>query len=99
MQLKNGKAEQPSETYNSYTTLLVQLVMQVTMALLCLLFATCTSDKGAKKLVIFGCLCSFTGIIAMQFQKPAGTGAEGSPATGPLPLIVAIAVPSLMGLF
>jgi len=35
----------------------------------------------------------------MQFQKPAGTGAEGSPATGPLPLIVAIAVPSLMGLF
>ena len=74
-------------------------VMQVTMALLCLLFATCTSDKGAKKLVIFGCLCSFAGIIAMQFQKPAGTGAEGSPATGSLPLIVAIAVPSLMGLF
>ena len=68
-------------------------VMQVTMALLCLLFATCTSDKGAKKLVIFGCLCSFAGIIAMQFQKPAGTGAEGSPATGPIPVIIAMALP------
>ena len=74
-------------------------VMQVTMALLCLLFATCTSDKGAKKLVIFVCLCCFAGITAMQFQKPAGTGAEGSPATGPLPLLLAIAVPSLMGIF
>lgn len=46
-------------------------VMQVAMALCCLLFATCTSDKGAKKLVLFTCLCSFAGTIAVQFHKPA----------------------------
>jgi hypothetical protein len=83
----------------AHSTASILGVMQVTMALLCLLFATCISDKGAKKLVIFVCLCSFAGITAMQFQKPAGTGAEGSPATGPLPLLVAMALPSLMGLF
>jgi len=94
------KAKLPAELFLMVThTASILGVMQVTMALLCLLFATCISDKGAKKLVIFVCLCSFAGITAMQFQKPAGTGAEGSPATGPLPLLVAMALPSLMGLF
>ena len=94
------KAKLPTELFLMVThTASILGVMQVSMALLCLLFATCTSDKGAKKLVIFVCLCSFAGIAAMQFHKPAGTGAEGSPATGPLPLLVGIMVPSLMGLF
>lgn len=94
------KTKLPSELFLLVTHIIsICGVMQVTMALLCLLFATCTSDKGAKKLVIFVCLCCFAGITAMQFQKPAGTGNEGSPATGPLPLLVAITVPSLMGIF
>ena len=33
-----------------------------------------------------------------QFYKPAGTGAEGSPATGPIPVIIALLIPSAAGL-
>ena len=38
-------------------------------------------------------------VFAMQFYKPSGTGAEGSPATGPIPVLIAMALPILYGNF
>ena len=42
---------------------------------------------------------SQTLVIAMQFYKPAGTGVEGSPEMGPLPLMIGLMVPSLYGAY
>ena len=34
-------------------------------------------------------------VIVIQFFKPSGTGADGSPAMGPLPILVGLYLPSV----
>lgn len=66
---------------------------QVAIGIMCLL-AAMGSSKEAKKLALQGTIFYFIVALAMQFYKPAGTGADGSPATGPLPLLIGLMLPS-----
>ena len=57
-----------------------------------------SGEKAVKKLAVRVMVFYQLAAIAMQFYKPAGTGAEGSPATGPIPVMVALLIPSLIGM-
>ena len=53
----------------------------------------------AKKIACRAMLMYNVLVLAIQFYKPSGTGAEGSPEAGPLPVLVILALPSLYGSF
>ena len=63
------------------------------------LMATMSSEAAAKKLALRTMTVMQALTIAMQFHRPSGTGEEGSPAMGPLPVIIALALPSFFGTF
>jgi len=66
---------------------------------LCLLAAHARvfiNSKPLKQAVCLGFLVWMLLGLAAQFTKPAGTGEDGSPATGPLPVLLAfIAMPTV----
>ena len=70
---------------------------QVAIGVLCVM-AAMSKSKEAKKIALSTTVFYFAVVTGMQFYKPAGTGADGSPATGPLPVIVGLSVPSIMAL-
>ena len=57
-----------------------------------------TSEAAPKKLALRVMVIYQVLTIVMQFYKPSGTGVEGSPAMGPIPIIVTLALPSVAGL-
>lgn len=61
--------------------------------------AFASGEAAAKKVAVRTMVVSQTLVIAMQFYKPAGTGVEGSPEMGPLPLMIGLMVPSLYGAY
>ena len=69
---------------------------QAALVIMCLLAAT-SGSKSAKFAALKVMSVYSILLFAMQFHRPSGTGAEGSPASGPLPVLVAIAVPNLYG--
>ena len=95
-----GRPPLPEELRLMVTHLAAMLgAAQLTVALICLLLVVSSVDKSTKKLVIAAILFYDVLTILLQFSKPAGTGVEGSPEAGPLPLLVALAVPTAAGLF
>ena len=52
-----------------------------------------SKSKEVKTMALRVVLVGQVLVTAMQFYKPSGTGAEGSPATGPIPVIIAMALP------
>ena len=52
-----------------------------------------------KKLAVRTFMAYNVLITIMQFHKPSGTGKEGSPPTGPLPVIVALSLPAAYASF
>lgn len=71
---------------------------QVALVVMCLL-AAISSGPSAKKLALQTIVFYQLTIIAIQFYKPSGTGADGSPAMGPLPILIGLAVPSVVGAY
>jgi len=69
---------------------------QLSLVVMCLL-AGLSSSTDAKKLALRTMVVYQLLVIAMQAYKPSGTGVEGSPAMGPLPIIIVLALPSLLG--
>ena len=61
--------------------------------------AAASSEAAVKKLALRTMLVNQVLVIGMQFYKPSGTGAEGSPETGPLPLMIGLMVPSVFGAY
>ena len=61
--------------------------------------AVSMGDAGAKKLAIYTMIVNQIMVVLMQFYKPSGTGAEGSPEMGPLPLMIGLMVPSFVGAY
>ena len=70
---------------------------QLAIVVMCMLAAM--STKECKALALRVVLFLQVVMIAMQFYKPSGTGVEGSPAMGPLPVMVALALPNTYGVF
>ena len=66
--------------------------MQLTLVVMCVLAAK-SKSKEVKTMALRVVLVGQVLVTAMQFYKPSGTGAEGSPATGPIPVIIAMALP------
>ena len=66
--------------------------MQLTLVVMCVLAAK-SKSKEVKTMALRVVLVGQVLVTAMQFYKPSGTGAEGSPATGPIPVIIAMARP------
>ena len=56
------------------------------------------SESASKKSALFGSLTYQVLCLWMQFYKPSGTGVEGSPASGPIPVLIALCIPTLTGL-
>mmetsp|Transcript_42797 Transcript_42797/g.137563 ORF Transcript_42797/g.137563 Transcript_42797/m.137563 type:complete len:139 (-) Transcript_42797:314-730(-) len=63
------------------------------------LLAYLSEVAAVKKLAIQVMVICQALCIAMQFYKPAGTGAEGSPASGPIPVIIGLALPTFYANF
>lgn len=71
---------------------------QIALVAMCLM-AALTSSSGAKKLALRTMVVYQFCVIVIQFFKPSGTGADGSPAMGPLPILVGLALPSVFGAY
>ena len=71
---------------------------QLSLVIMCLL-AGLSSSIDAKRLALRTMVVYQALVISMQFYKPSGTGVEGSPAMGPLPVIVALGLPSVVGAY
>lgn len=71
---------------------------QLSLVIMCLL-AGLSSSLDAKRLALRTMVVYQALVIAMQFYKPSGTGVEGSPAMGPLPVIIILGLPSVLGAY
>jgi len=69
---------------------------QLALVLMCLM-ASASSESAAKRLAVRTMLLYSILALLVQVYKPSGTGAEGSPASGPIPIIIALALPTLYG--
>ena len=58
-------------------------------------FALWSRDAPAKKLALGSHLLGQVFTTAVNYAKPPGTGLEGSPGSGPLPLMAALMLISL----
>ena len=72
---------------------------QLSLVLMGLMAALTTASLEPKKLAVRTFMAYNVLITIMQFYKPSGTGKEGSPPTGPLPVIVGLALPAAYASF
>ena len=72
---------------------------QLALVAMCLLAALTTTELGAKKMAVRTMMVYNVLITIMQFAKPSGTGKDGSPETGPIPVIIALALPNFYATF
>jgi len=69
---------------------------QLALVLMCLM-GYASSEATNKRLAVRTMLLYSMVSLLVQVYKPSGTGAVGSPASGPIPIIIALALPTLYG--
>ena len=93
-----GGASLPDEIMLCITHLLSIFGCSLLALVLMSLSAALSKEKPVKQLAIRVMCFYMVMTIGMQFFKPSGTGADGSPETGPLPVLIGLLLPNLYGL-